>query len=36
MKNGVYFVALLGIGLKLHRTKESSSTHFLPNFYSRL
>ena len=36
MKNGVYFVALLGVVLKLHRTEESSLTHFLPNFFNRL
>jgi len=34
MKNGVYFVALLGVVLKLHRTKESSSSYFLPNFFN--
>jgi len=36
MKSGVYFVALLGYILKLHRTEESSSTHFLPNFFNLL
>jgi len=36
MTNGVYFVALLGVVLKLHRTEESSSTRFLPNFFKRL
>ena len=36
MKNGVYFVALLGVVLKLYTTKESSSTHFLPNFFKQL
>jgi len=36
MKNGVYFVALLGVVLKLPRTKECSSTHLLPNFFNRL
>ena len=36
MKNGVYFVALLGVVLKLHRTEESTSTHFLPNLFNQL
>ena len=36
MKHGVYFVALLGVVLKLHRTDESFSTHFLPNIFNRL
>ena len=36
MKNGVNFVALLGVIIKLHRTEESSSIHFLPNFFNRL
>jgi len=36
MKNGVYLVALLGVVLKVHRTEESSSTHFLPNFFKWL
>jgi hypothetical protein len=33
MKNGVNFVARLGVVLRLHGTKESSSTHLLPNFF---
>ena len=33
MKNGVNFVALLGIILKIHRTEDSSSIHFLLNLF---